>query len=289
MINVRLYRYNQPSKAIFLDLLELISGTRFTYDDIILGTPIPKGRVNTLIPIGATPWGVLEGDTQILYKRIDLNYFFFNTPLYFYNLNDLSNESISKAFLDKYSVLLEPEDFILDYKIGHSRYPIEIHLKVKENSLIWVGELTFWSMPDNYIGQLFQSEKDIMHHQLRRNAFLYSIEKDINGLSDRVIEQLPVNTTITTLDTETIHLLNALNELTGDPWVIEGSKTPYNLKEAWVIYHGAYDPTHPGHQVISLFLNSRLCTNLFGSLLLHYSLPSLETAIEVTHLDGFTL
>tara|TARA_B100000929_G_C15480303_1_gene410962 strand:- start:381 stop:1247 length:867 start_codon:yes stop_codon:yes gene_type:complete len=283
-----IYRYDQSHNRLFFDLLRRANGVVLNEDDVQVSYPRSEGRIHTSVVLSPSPRSPLSGQVRVFYDRLDLERFFFGVPLSFSGLQDVTPETISNALLGRWSVYIDPDDLLVTINTYREHHPSRLLLCAKETSLTWVGEVEAWLLPDGYLGSLFQSsELSFNDRNVKQNAFLYSIDRQINGFEYEDVSWLVEGLRLHTLTTQSTRLLEQLLAYTGDHWAIKQHKAPFNLKDAVVLYHGPWDASQPKNRVIVLQLGPD-CENLFGHLILYYGTNVLEEELVNVSLSGFS-
>lgn len=266
------------SVSIFLNLVERSTTVPLRRDDIFLDIPVKTSRTGTLINITPQPHMELKGVVEVAYERIDLNVFFFGIPITIQTDNLINKDLVTNTIKERWSLNLEENDYelhILDYGVY---LPKKLTLTAKEESLVWVGELEIWVVGNNHIGNVFNKYSISFNtfDNIKRNAFIYSYERNIHISNIDVINYLEEGTLLSTLDLDTAIIINELVTATGDNWVITEEPSDYNLNEAKVIYHGIIDSQEEENMIV-ITLGGK-CNNLFGNLILRYT-PNIEGEI----------
>lgn len=268
-----IYRFDHSDRRMFFELVRRANGVELKDTDVLISHPKIKSQTHTAVMLSPTEESPLTGQVEVFYDRLDLNHFFFGIPLSFSGLSEITPVTITTAILHKWAVFIDPDDIMVYIESFYHHHPKRVKLIVKDTSLTWVGNIEAWVLPDGYLGDLFKdSHLSFNDYNVKQNAFLYSIDRQVNAVSQETIDFLIEGVGIHTLTTETQILLNELTTLTGDEWTITQDIAPFNLYGASVVYHDLYDPEDTLNYVIVIRLGGR-CKNLFGHLLIHYSLP----------------
>lgn len=283
-----IYRYDQSTDRLFFDLIRRSNGVTLNADDVHISHPRAEGRNHTSVVITPSARSPLSGRVRVFYDRLDLERFFFGVSLSFTGIDTITPETISKALVNHWSVFIDPDDLIVSIETYREHHPIRLLLCAKETSLAWVGKVEAWVLPEGFLGSLFQSsELSFNDRNVKQNAFLYSIDRQINGFEYGDVAWLKEGLRLHTLTTETYRLLTQLHLYSNDNWLIAQERAVFNLNDAVVVYHGAWDPGDPKYQVIVLRLGPD-CENLFGHLLLYYTLTEMGVVIQEPNLLTFS-
>jgi len=271
MLTVPLYRFDQPSKLQMLDLFRHHFNVYFTEEDLRFDLPVAIGHTRTELQIGAAQNSNLYGKGILTYDRIDLKLFFFGVPLYFRNLTEVTPVGIQADILAHWGIFLDLEDVDIEIFLESKIHPQRVSIKAKETALCWVGELEGWILPVGHLGDLFNEHLiSFNDRNFKRNAVLYSQDRDIHDFPKELAALLPVDYLFTTLDLDNYPIIESLRTLTGDSWTATLTDSPFNLKGARVRYNGPYNSTSALPEVIVIEL-SAMCQNLFGFLIIPVS------------------
>ena len=291
MDTLPLYRLNRSPGQLLLDLLRHRFGTTLTLDDLVFDLPVPLGGTRTRLPVSAPLGSALSGRGELDYDRLDLHRFFFGIPLNFRNLADPTEAIIRTEFESDWGVKLDPEEIDVTIYPAIPRHPRRVSIKAKNNALCWVGELEGWILPPGFLGDLFTAHPLCVNDsRVKKNAFLYPFESEITlECPVELVTEFPLGYSFTTRDYRVQALLRALQVQTEDLWCLEPGQAYWNLRGAKVIYHDFYDVESGdlAHHVIVIQLTNACC-NLFGHLMLHYSLTDLTDLVVNPDLDSFT-
>ncbi len=284
-----IYRYDKSDKAMFFDLVRRSNGVALTEKDVHVSPPRKESGNHTSVILAPTQHSPLSGQVEVFYDRLDLSRFFFGIPLSFTGISEINPETISNVLLNRWSVWVNPNDLLIEITQFEPHHPVRLKLTALHTSLTWVGTVEAWVLPEGHLGQVFDDYAlSYNDGNVKRNAFLYSIDQQINDVSLSTSAFLQEGQRLFTNDPVVHPFLQRLEELSGDPWVIVRETAPFNLMDAVVTYHGPVSDENPNHRVIVLHL-SPYCKNLFGNLLLYYTLTDLTDTTLDTELDGFTL
>lgn len=270
---VHTYLFHKTHKEAFYDLVKSHSRGVVFASEVEIGRPIKKGITDTEIQISAAAGSSMKGSMLFQYGRLNLNDFFDSIPISILSdVEVIDNEFISNEILTRWNIRLDVECFDIAINDPGRHFPKEVTLTMKEESLVWVGEVTIWILPENHIGTLFDKfELSFNSGTLKHNGYIYSIEKNIVEVPEEVIAILSTDARLYTVDVDTTKVLNFLKEATEDDWVIDQDLSNFNLMNATVIYNGPYDDTNIINHVIVISLTTA-CGNLFGNLLLKYDI-----------------
>lgn len=282
-----IYRYDQSSKRLFFDLVRRTTGVAFTEDDVHVSPPRALGRNHTEVILSPTHQSPLTGSVPVTYNRLDLSLFFFGVPLSFEGLDDPTPANVSARLREQWGVWVDPDHLLVTVGQAKPHHPTPLTLTATESALAWVGSVDAWALPGTYLGTVFQDTPLSFNvSNTKQNAYLYSQDRTPEDFTVGLLKAYGVGDVIHTLTVDTQRLITALQASTGDDWVIAQHTAPFNLNGAEVIYHGEWDPDHPGRRVVVLHLG-RACQNLFGHLLLYYDTALLSDILHTTDLHSF--
>lgn len=268
MLSIPMYRFNQTARLQMLDLIKHYFNLTLTEDDVTFDLPVAVGHTRTEVQISSALHSRLTGKGILTYDRVDLNSFFFGIPIYFRTLTELTPEAIRADFLAQWNIYLDPEDIEIELFLSNGFHPQRVIFTAKETALCWVGNLEGWILPAGHLGDLFNVHLiSFNDRNLKRNAILYSYDKDLQGINSELVAALPIDFVFNSLNLVTQPILESLRTLTEDPWTITLGRELYNLKEAKVLYNGPYSDASDSPLVIVIQL-SPYCQNLFGFLIL---------------------
>lgn len=269
-MTVPIFRFDKGPEALFFDLLNKANGSYLGPDQVTLGRPLANGRTETRIPLLAAPSSPLTGRIEATYHRMDLSHFFYGVPLLLESDDPLTPEFVSHHLRTRWQVYLDPKDIILSIEDNGPRLPDRVTISAHEESLVWVGNIDAWHLPVGHLSTVLDKyDASFQEGAVKRNAFLYSIDRGIGEIDANFAELMLQGRRFHTITLQTKMVLNALFNLTGDEWVIENITKPWNLYGAEVVYHGQFD-SDPVNQVIVIQLSPH-CENLFGLLVIPYT------------------
>lgn len=268
-----LFRFNQSGESLFFDLINRKNGTTFKPEDLELGTPVASGKTCTKIPVTPAQPSPLTGTVHLTYDRLDLNSFFFGIPFNISSNELVDEERLSNEILNRWGIKIEHEDLQIERSGFGSYYPEKLSVSVKETSLCWVGSIDVWVLSEGNLLSLF-TDNPLSYNDLsvKANGYIYSVDRGPLTLSNELLDYLTYEKILHTLDTESVNFLDYLSDITGDTWVIEDTRTPFNLKDAQVIYNGPFSETI--EQSVVVIELGRLCSNLNSYLVLN--LPTID-------------
>lgn len=283
-----IYRYDGSTYELFFALLRQTNNVHLDEEDVSISRPMPEGYHQTSVVLSSKPSSPLTGQVKLYYNRLSLSHFFFGVPIQFDGLEEINPQTVCEALLLKWSVWVDPDDVLISIEPTRPQHPTRLKITAKETSLTWVGSIEAWALPSGYLGRVFKDyELSFNDCPVKQNAFLYSIDRQINDLYESEVRWMEEGTVIHTRTSNTQHLLNEMKRLTGDQWSIHHHPSGFNLMGARVVYRGLYDDTNPNHLVVVLFLSDK-CRNLFGTLLLHYINNDIANHITERNLNTFT-
>lgn len=259
------------SSDLFFKLIEQSNGVALNPNDVFVSTPAAKGRTATSVTLTAQPHSELKGTIVVDYERIDLNQFFFGIPITIKTSELIDKNLIHSEFLSRWNLNIDVNDFEINVVDFGDYLPKQVDIEIKEESLAWVGKLEAWVVSVNPIGDLF-GKYDISFNTndgVKRNAYLYSYEHNIQITNQTLIDYLEEGLVIYTLDEERLLLLNELITATGDDWVIDPTTQAFNLINSKVIYHDILN-AETNEYLIVIAIGDK-CSNLYGNLLLRYT------------------
>lgn len=269
-MTIPIFRFDKSPEAMFFDLLNRANGSYLGPDQVELGRPLSRGRTETRIPLIATLSSPLTGRIEASYHRLDLSHIFYGVKLLLETDNDITPEFVSQHLMTRWQVRLDPEDIILTIEDNGPRLPDRVTVTADDSSLVWVGSIEAWHLPVGHLTTVLHEYKETFREgDLKRNAFLYSIDRNVSEIIPNFAELMIQGRRFHTNTLQTTMVVNSLYNLTGDRWIIEDAVKPWNLYGAEVVYHGAYD-IDPTNQVIVVRL-SPSCENLFGLLVIPYT------------------
>lgn len=259
-----------PPKDLVVALINNANATHLDPQDIELSDPISDGHRHARIMVIPSDLSPLSGRVEVTYQRYSLNYFFFGIPIHIQTNDDVTKEMIQEIILNRYQANLSPEEFDIETETFGEHYPYKVVVKARDTSLVWVGSFELWVHVEGDLGMVFNDHAISFNDNTKKvNAFPYSVDRNLAEWPQDVIDYLTVGRSINTLSFETMAMLRALQDQTGDPWVLKNQiEDDFNIYGADVVYHGELDDS--GDQVIVIGLG-RWCTNLRGLLFIPYT------------------
>lgn len=256
-----IFDFTKEPKEILFDFINRKNQIHLLPSDYVLGLPVAIDRTLTTVDVAPSCTNPQTGIVTFEYHRNDMEHFFFGVNLTFYTNDVVTVESVCHLIYDKYRVHIDPDEMLLESVTLGINEPYVVKLKAKPESLLWIGEIGVWVLPDGDISEaLVEYGLSKPFNEKCINGYLYSQEYFFSDLPNDVVALLTKDKVIHTNDTETVSLLNYLTDVTGDPWNISLRKEKFNLYNATVIKHT--------DNLIVLQLSSHN-VNVFGILLFH--------------------
>lgn len=256
-----IFDFAKPPKEVLFDYINRTNDLNLFSSDYQLGLPVSHSRTHTYIDIAPSCHNPQKGIVTFEYHRNDLEAFFFGVNPHFYTNDVIDIERVCGLIYDKYRVFLDPDEFTLESVTLGVNEPYVVKLKANPESLLWVGEMGVWVLPDNHLNELLMDygiSKPFNEQCI--NGYLYSQEYSFTDVPDDVISYLGGGFEIHTNDLASGKLINYLTDKTQDPWQITPNVARFNLYQAMVIKHT--------EDLIVLNL-SPYCQNVFGILIFH--------------------
>lgn len=128
--------FNQPSLAMFFQLLNEENNTAFNSSIVDLSAPSPMtGTRNTAITVTAKVASGYSGSVNLTYNRLDLTVFTDgNTE---FTLNGISTtEDLLPAINARFGLQMAVTDIIVEAVVNGA-----VNLKARSTSLVWVGNV----------------------------------------------------------------------------------------------------------------------------------------------------
>ncbi|MBE0438312.1 MAG: hypothetical protein IBX57_00900 [Gammaproteobacteria bacterium] len=264
-----IFDFTKSPEDLLFDLIELKNDFKITDTNVDISIPQALGRTFTSVLLTPKLSSNLTGVVEVFYDRLDLNRLFFGYNLSFSNIEVLDEETISNVIFERFKLRILPENIKFTVEDFGETLPKRISIGVKDESILWVGEIEAWWLPDNYLGEVFLTH-DLSRNATvyKKNAYLYSIEKEFSSLDIALQDLFTEGYIFSTLNEQHVSFLDYLNNNLDDPWTLAVDSEYFNLAGAKVIYNG-YLTNDPIDRVIVISLGSK-CIKLEGNLVIRY-------------------